>query len=116
VAALSTALDRGVIETLERRAALRRLPGSPGEREAAELLAAELASRGARVEVERERVHGTYWVPIGLASGLAATVGLASRAVPGFAGRVIGAAWLAPWGSRWAASPASAECGSPVPL
>src|SRR5690242_5777673 len=44
---------------LERLAALERPPGSEGERRAAELIAAELGARGARVRIEAERVHGT---------------------------------------------------------
>ena len=34
-------------------------------REAAELIAAELASAGARVRIEEEDAHGTYWWPVG---------------------------------------------------
>jgi hypothetical protein len=33
---------------------------SPGERRAAELIAAELASLGVRARLEEEQVHGTY--------------------------------------------------------
>jgi hypothetical protein len=52
---------------------------SSGERAAAELLGRALAERGARVRIEAERVHGTYWVPIGLCSAAAALAGLAGR-------------------------------------
>ena len=62
-----------------RLAELDRPPGSDGERAGAELLADELAKRGARAWIEQERVHGTYWVPIGLCTAAAALAGLASR-------------------------------------
>ena len=88
----ATPLDRGIIETLERLAALERPPGSDGERTAAEILAAEFAARGARVEVEEERVHGTYWVPIGIASGLAVAAAVAPEVLGRLKGRP--AAWL----------------------
>lgn len=64
--------DTEAWELLTRLAALRRAPGSPGEGRAAELIAAALARRGARARIERERVHGTYWIPIGVACGVAA--------------------------------------------
>ena len=67
-------------------AALERPPGSEGERAAAALLADELARRGAGARVEAERVHGTYWVPIGLCSLMAALGGLAGRGVATAAG------------------------------
>lgn len=55
---------------LERLAAIDRGSCSPGEREAAELIAAVLREQGARSAVEQARVHGTYWWPLGLTSGL----------------------------------------------
>lgn len=64
---------------LERLARLDRPPASPGEREAANVLAAELEARGARATVETERVHGTYWIPIGLACAAGALAALAPR-------------------------------------
>ncbi len=63
-------------ERVERLAAIDRPSASPGEREAAELIAAELRETGARVAVETERVHGTYWWPIGIPCGAAALAGL----------------------------------------
>ena len=49
---------------------------SPGERRAAEWIAARLEQEGAReVRIEEERAHGTYWWPLGLLAlggGLAA--------------------------------------------
>lgn len=67
---------------ISRLAELPRPPGSPGESAAADLLARELASRGARTWVEEEQVHGTYWVPIGLYTAAAALGGIAGR-IPG---------------------------------
>ena len=63
-------------ERVARLAAIERGSGSPGEREAAELIAAELRETGARVSVETERVHGTYWWPIGIPAAAAALAGL----------------------------------------
>jgi acetylornithine deacetylase/succinyl-diaminopimelate desuccinylase-like protein len=53
-------------EWVERLAAIDRPSASDGEREAAELIAAELGGR-----METERVHGTYWWPIGILTALA---------------------------------------------
>jgi len=64
---------------LRHLATLERPPGSDGERAAAELLARELESRGAPATVEPIQVHGTYWVPIGLACGAAALAGAGGR-------------------------------------
>jgi hypothetical protein len=69
-------------------AALDRGTAGPGEREAGERLARELESLGFAVQREPERVHGTYWWPIGLATGAAALAGLTgSRRI----GAVVGA-------------------------
>jgi Peptidase family M28 len=72
---------------VERLAAIERGSGSPGEREAAELIAEELRAAGARVSVETERVHGGYWWPVGIPTALAALAGLAG----GRLGAVVGA-------------------------
>jgi len=53
---------------IERLAAIDRGSCSPGEREAAELIAAALRERGATVRVEHPLVHGSYWWPLGLTS------------------------------------------------
>jgi hypothetical protein len=65
-------VDTAVPPALSRLAAIDRASGSAGARAAAELVAAELELRGARVLLEREHVHGTYWLPIGLACALGA--------------------------------------------
>jgi hypothetical protein len=67
------------LTVLHRLASLDRRPGSDGERAGATLLAQELAGRGSHVELESERVHGTYWVPIGLCSLAAAVAALLGR-------------------------------------
>lgn len=59
-------------------AKIERASASPGEREAAEWIAAELRDLGCSVEIEEETAHGTYWWPLGLltaAAGIAGVVG-----------------------------------------
>jgi hypothetical protein len=68
-------------ERVERLAAIERPSASPGEREAAELIAAELRETGARVAVDVERVHGTYWWPIGVPWAAAVAAGLSGSRV-----------------------------------
>jgi hypothetical protein len=60
---------------VEALAAIERPSASSGEARAAELIAAELRDRGARVQVEHEPAHGTYYWPIGLLCGAAAAAG-----------------------------------------
>jgi len=67
---------RETIETLE---AIQRPSASPGEREAAEWIAARLRELGLDPRIEEERAHGTYWVPLGLLSGAAAAAALGGR-------------------------------------
>jgi Peptidase family M28 len=62
--------------TVEHLAAMERPSASPGERAAAEWIAARLREEGADARVETEAAHGTYWVPLGLLSGAAALAGL----------------------------------------
>ena len=62
-------------ERVERLAAIERGSASDGEREAAELIAEELGGR-----LETERVHGTYWWPVGILTALA---GLTRRRLVG---------------------------------
>jgi hypothetical protein len=53
---------------------------SKGEDEAAEWIAAALRELGLEAAVERERVHGTYWWPLGITSALAiAAAGIGRR-------------------------------------
>lgn len=58
-----------------RLADLDRESASPGERRAAEIIASELRGLGLRARIEEEAVHGTYWWPLGLATGAAALAG-----------------------------------------
>jgi Peptidase family M28 len=60
---------------IQRLASIDRPSASEGERLAAELIAADLESQGARVRIEEERVHGGYWWPIGLPAALSALAG-----------------------------------------
>nr|MBA3358303.1 peptidase M28 [Thermoleophilaceae bacterium] len=74
-------------DRVERLARIERASASPGEAEAAELIAAELRELGATARVEREDAHGGYWWPIGLLTGAAALAGARSgRLAAGFVG------------------------------
>lgn len=72
--------DTSAWDVLVRLAALHRAPGSDGEAAAAELLARELARRGARARIEPVDVHGTYWIPIGVSCAAATAAGAAGAA------------------------------------
>jgi hypothetical protein len=62
---------------------------SPGEREAAEWIAAQLRELGLEAGVEEERAHGTYWIPIGAMSA----IGIAGALLrPRWLGRALAAA------------------------
>jgi acetylornithine deacetylase/succinyl-diaminopimelate desuccinylase-like protein len=68
-------------------AAQPRETGTPGERAAGERLARVLEALGFHVRRDAERVHGTYWWPIGLATGMAGAAGAAApRALAALAG------------------------------
>lgn len=58
-------------------AGIERPSASPGEREAAEWIAAELRGLGCSVEIEEETAHGTYWWPLGLLTAAAGGAGVA---------------------------------------
>src|SRR4051794_32026540 len=75
--------------------ALHRLPCSPGEAEAAAWIAAQMRESGARVTVDEEDVHGTYYTPLGVLNGLAAAGGLAVLAGRRGLGGIAGAAAVA---------------------
>ena len=79
-------------ERVERLAAIERGSASPGERVAAELIAEELGSLGARVRLEEEQVHGTYWWPLGILAALGALGGFARRRAIGVAAGALAAA------------------------
>ncbi|MDX6730673.1 MAG: hypothetical protein QOC54_621 [Baekduia sp.] len=58
-------------------AALDRLPCSAGEAEAARWIAQRLQASGARVVVDEETVHGTYFTPLGVLNAAGAAAGVA---------------------------------------
>jgi acetylornithine deacetylase/succinyl-diaminopimelate desuccinylase-like protein len=60
-------------------AAIDRPSASPGEREAAHWIAAQLAEFGCDVRIEEERAHGGYWFPLGVPNALAGAAGLLAR-------------------------------------
>ena len=72
-----TFLDQTELRALvDRLAAIERSSASPGEAEAAHLIADELCALGADARLEEEDAHGTYWWPIGLLTGGAALAGV----------------------------------------
>lgn len=68
-------------EIIEELADIKRAPASPGEREAAHIIAGRFQGLGLRVEVEDEPAFGSYAWPVGVASAAAAAAGfVAGRA------------------------------------
>ena len=63
---------------LDELCAIERPSASPGEREAAEWLVAQLGKLGLEARIESEPAHGTYWWPMGIATAAAALGGLAA--------------------------------------
>lgn len=59
--------------------AIDRPSASPGEREAAQWIAAQLAEFGCETRVEEERAHGGYWFPLGVPNALAGAAGLLAQ-------------------------------------
>lgn len=72
-------------------AAIDRPSASPGERAAAEWIAAQLAEFGCDARIEQERAHGGYWFPLGVPNALAGAAGLLLPRL-GRRGRVLAAA------------------------
>ncbi|HXE46592.1 MAG TPA: M28 family peptidase [Conexibacter sp.] len=60
-------------------ATIDRPSASPGEHEAAQWIAAQLAEFGCSARVEQERAHGGYWFPLGVPNALAGAAGLLAR-------------------------------------
>ena len=83
-------LDQAWLRDLvEELASIHRPTASPGERVAAEWVADRLRALGSTgVRVENERIHGTYWWPL----GLAAMAGVAAGALALRGHRAAGAA------------------------
>jgi acetylornithine deacetylase/succinyl-diaminopimelate desuccinylase-like protein len=68
------------LETVVRElAGFQRASASPGERRAAEWIAARMREHGHHASVEVERAHGGYWWPLGLLNGAVAAAGLTAR-------------------------------------
>jgi Peptidase family M28 len=65
-------------QLLDELCSIDRPSASPGEREAAEWLLAQLAELGIEGRIESDPAHGTYWWPMGIAAALGATGGLAA--------------------------------------
>ena len=80
--------ERELRERIERWAVLEHGSATPGERAVANMLADELRGLGLAVRIEEERVHPTFWWPIGIPTAAAALAGLAGRAI----GAVVGLA------------------------
>src|SRR5690349_5601803 len=88
------ALLRSVVEELEQ---IPRLPTSPGERLAAQLIRHRFATLGWRTVVEEVGAYRSYAWPIGLlsaGSALAALAGLRHRRVVGTVGGLLAAAGI----------------------
>src|SRR5256714_15617192 len=62
---LDSAWHRRLLDEL---CAIERPSASPGEREAAEWVGAELCHLGIEAEIESEPAHGTFWWPLGIAA------------------------------------------------
>src|SRR5215210_9513929 len=75
-------------DLVERLTSIHRPSASQGERRAAEWLCGRLRELGADARIEVEDAHGTFWWPLGIASGAAAVAGLAAlrgRRIPAIA-------------------------------
>jgi acetylornithine deacetylase/succinyl-diaminopimelate desuccinylase-like protein len=70
---------RHLRDAIAHLAAIDRPSASPGEREAAHWIAAQLAEFGCSTRVEEERAHGGYWFPLGVPNALAGVAGLLAR-------------------------------------
>lgn len=75
-------------EEIEAIAAIERPSASEGERRAAEWVDNRFRELGLRSRIEVEEAHGTYWLPLGLASAVATIGGMA--ALRGRRGRILG--------------------------
>src|SRR5829696_4685578 len=80
-------------DTVETLSSIHRPTASVGARRAAEWLLATLRDLGARGEIELERVHGTFWWPLGIAAGAGVVAGLAALR----GRRVLGVPSRRPW-------------------
>jgi hypothetical protein len=90
--AVSTPTQEALHADVAALAALDRLPCSPGEAQAAAWIAERLAACGARVVVDEELIHGTYYTPLGVLNALGAAGGVAVLAGRRGLGGVVGGA------------------------
>lgn len=67
---------RGLLDDL---CSFDRETASEGERRAAEWLVGALSERGLEPRLETDRLHSTYWWPLGIASAVGALAGVATR-------------------------------------
>lgn len=87
--------------TIEELAKLDRLPCSPGEHEAARIIADRLRDLGCEARVEEEPAYGSYAWPVGALTGLATVSGLLAgsrrrgRRLAGILGGAVAAAGIA---------------------
>ncbi|MDW5593950.1 M28 family peptidase [Conexibacter stalactiti] len=79
---------RHLRDAIAHLSAIDRPSASPGEREAAQWIAARLGEFGCSARVEEERAHGGYWYPLGVPAALAGVAGLAAKQFPGRASRI----------------------------
>lgn len=88
----TTPIEAALHADVAHLAALDRLPCSPGEAEAAAWIADRLREAGAaRVRVDEELVHGTYFTPLGVLNALGALGGMAVLGGRRVVGGVLGA-------------------------
>ena len=93
--AVSTPTQEALHADVAALAALDRLPCSPGEAQAAAWIAERMAACGARVAVDEELIHGTYYTPLGVLNALGVAGGLAVLASRRGLGGVLAAAGAA---------------------
>ena len=92
---LATASDAGLQAVVQHLAAIERPSASPGEREAAEWIAARLRDLGTDARIEEELVHGGYFAPMGVPAAVAALAGAAVLSGRRAAGAVAAGAGVA---------------------
>jgi hypothetical protein len=96
--ACSTPTQEALHADVAALSAIDRLPCSAGEREAAEWIAERMAACGARVTVDEELVHGTYFTPLGVLNAIGAAGGVAVLAGRrGLGGAIAATATAALW-------------------
>jgi Zn-dependent M28 family amino/carboxypeptidase len=87
--------EAGLRETVETLVAIERPPNSPGEREAAEWIAARLERAGCTASIEEERSYESYARPLAGLSALGATAGLVALGRRGRAAAAVVGAGIA---------------------